>query len=120
HHAVFETTEQRFRYLRGRSWTWDQNPFVGTHELNGLKIIIMLLSNWDNKDTRDVAQYGSNVGMLEDTQDPRKPTVYYVNDWGESLGSWGRHNMNHDRWHCEAFRQQTADFVKGVRNERVE
>src|SRR5262249_24234522 len=33
-----------------RSWSWLENPFVGTKELNGLKIVMMLVSNWDNKD----------------------------------------------------------------------
>ena len=34
------------------SWSWNDNPFVGTRELNGLKILVMLLSNWDTKDRR--------------------------------------------------------------------
>lgn len=32
------------------SWSWVQNPFLGTKEFNGLKILVMLVSNWDNKD----------------------------------------------------------------------
>jgi hypothetical protein len=31
------------------SWSWDDNPFVGVPQLNGLKIVNMLLSNWDTK-----------------------------------------------------------------------
>ncbi|MGI9105024.1 MAG: hypothetical protein ACR2G4_02120 [Pyrinomonadaceae bacterium] len=29
------------------------NTFVGSRELNGLKIMLMLTSNWNNKDVRD-------------------------------------------------------------------
>ena len=39
-------------------------PFVGTRELNGLKIVMMWLSNWDAKDVRDVAR-GSNTAIFE-------------------------------------------------------
>jgi hypothetical protein len=45
-------------------WAWDDNPFVGSRELNGLKIMLMLTSNWDNKDVRDVAR-GSNTAVFE-------------------------------------------------------
>ncbi len=44
------------------SWSWTDNPFVGTRELAGLKVLLMLLSNWDNKDQRDVAR-GSNTAI---------------------------------------------------------
>ena len=37
------------------SWAWADNPFIGTKQLAGLKIVNMLLSNWDTKDRRDVA-----------------------------------------------------------------
>ena len=38
------------KHFDAHSWAWNDNPFVGTRELNGLKILMMLLSNWDNKD----------------------------------------------------------------------
>ena len=46
------------------SWAWNDNPFVGTRELHGLKMLVMLLSNWDTKDRRDVAR-GSNTAIFE-------------------------------------------------------
>ena len=56
------------RFLDGHfdehSWAWNENPFVESHELNGLKILLMLLSNWDNKDVRDIAR-GSNTAIFE-------------------------------------------------------
>jgi len=50
--------EARFRLEDNRSesdsgkgaWSWAVNPFVGTRELGGLKILAMLTSNWDTKD----------------------------------------------------------------------
>src|SRR5205823_10311845 len=37
-----------------QSWAWNDNRFVGTKELNGLKMLVMLTSNWDNDDLRDI------------------------------------------------------------------
>jgi hypothetical protein len=30
-------------------WSWSKNPFVGTKELNGLKVMMALMNNWDIK-----------------------------------------------------------------------
>ena len=63
--ARFELSESGVvRHFDAHSWAWNDNPFVGTHELNGLKILMMLVSNWDNKDVRDVAR-GSNTAIFE-------------------------------------------------------
>jgi hypothetical protein len=34
------------------AWSWAVNPFLGSPELGGLKILSMLTSNWDTKDSR--------------------------------------------------------------------
>ena len=52
------------KHFDEHSWAWNDNPFVGTRELNGLKIVMMWLSNWDAKDVRDVAR-GSNTAIFE-------------------------------------------------------
>ena len=57
------------KHFDAHGWAWHDNPFVGTHELNGLKILMMLVSNWDNKDVRDVAR-GSNTAIFEYPLDP--------------------------------------------------
>jgi hypothetical protein len=33
-----------------RTWSWRHNPFKGTREFNGLRVMMALLSNWDLKD----------------------------------------------------------------------
>src|SRR5688572_1320689 len=63
--ARFELDEPGVvKHFDEHSWAWNDNPFVGTRELNGLKVVMMLLSNWDNKDVRDVAR-GSNTAIFE-------------------------------------------------------
>jgi hypothetical protein len=29
------------------NWEWNKNPFVGTRELNGLRVMMALINNWD-------------------------------------------------------------------------
>jgi hypothetical protein len=105
--ASFEKREPNAKFAG--SWSWIDNPFVGTPELKGLKVLVMLFSNWDNKDARDTRK-GSNTSILEYTDGRR---VYFVNDWGQSFGAWGR-MFGRDNWRCEPYRAQTSHFVAGV------
>jgi len=47
--ARFKWKEPKFK---GHDWAFINNPFLGTKELHGLKIMLMLTSNWDSKDAR--------------------------------------------------------------------
>jgi hypothetical protein len=38
---------RRRNVQRGSAWDWDKNPFQATQELNGLKVIMILLNNYD-------------------------------------------------------------------------
>jgi hypothetical protein len=69
------------RYVEGEkkagAWKWKENPFVGTRELNGLRVMMALINNWDLKDVNN-AIYNS-----DGTQ------TYRVSDLGASFGSTG-------------------------------
>ena len=94
-------------------WAWDDNPFVGTRELAGLKIVLMLVSNWDNKDVRDVAR-GSNTAIFEHRlADGAREARYLIIDWGASMGGWAPIGFR-SKWDAEAFAEQTPEFVRGV------
>ena len=44
--ARFELRDDRVLAYAGEFlWSWTANPFLGSHELKGLKILIMLASN---------------------------------------------------------------------------
>jgi len=101
------------------SWAWNDNPFVGTRELNGLKVIVMLLSNWDTKDRRDVAR-GSNTAIFEERNARGTREAHYLlTDWGGSMGRWGSNLVTRGRWDAEGFAAQTPQFVTGVTNDCV-
>lgn len=65
-------------------WTWENNPFVGTRELDGLKVLMVVMNNWDlkavnNKVVRPTKKSG------EDTDE----RIYYVGDLGATFGKTG-------------------------------
>lgn len=113
--ARFELEDAAVRMLfEEHSWAWNDNPFVGTPQLNGLKILVMLLSNWDAKDRRDVAR-GSNTAIFEHrVRGHRREARYLITDWGGSMGRWGGTIVTRDRWDPDGFEAQTPQFVTGV------
>jgi len=70
------------RYLKGEEkngvWKWKENPFTGTRELNGLRVMMALLNNWDLKDANN------SVYVYEGKR------IYLVTDLGASFGTTGR------------------------------
>jgi hypothetical protein len=117
--ARFELEDEAvIKHFEEHSWAWNDNPFVGTHELNGLKIVMMWLSNWDAKDVRDVAR-GSNTAIFEHRiPGGHREARYLITDWGGALGRWGN-VVNRGRWDCDGFAEQTALFVQGVEGDLV-
>jgi hypothetical protein len=117
--ARFELDEQGVeKMFDEHGWAWNDNPFVGTKELNGLKIMLMLTSNWDNKDVRDVAR-GSNTAIFQHRlPDGRVEARYLIIDWGASMGRWGS-VVFRGKWDPDGYESQTPEFVKGVENGMV-
>lgn len=113
--ARFELEDPADRkFFEEHSWAWNDNPFVGTPQLNGLKILVMLLSDWDAKDRRDVAR-GSNTAIFERrTGRWRREARYLITDWGGSMGRWGSNLVTRGRWDPDGFEAQTPQFVTGV------
>src|SRR3954469_21880664 len=113
--ARFELDDPEVEKLfEEHSWSWTDNPFVGTRELAGLKVLLMLISNWDNKDQRDVAR-GSNTAIYVTPGSRwRREAQYLIMDWGGSMGRWGRAVVTRGRWDPDGFAAQTPQFVTGV------
>ncbi len=107
--ARFELKEKGISKQKDKeSWRWDKNPFAGTRELNGLKIMVMLTSNWDPKDQRDDS---SNTAIY--TRKKTGEVTYLLTDWGATMGKWGG-VFTREKWDCEGFTQQTRKFATGV------
>ena len=115
--ARFELEDRSVRMLFDEhSWAWHDNPFVGTRQLDGLKIVVMLLSNWDSKDRRDVSR-GSNTAIFEyPVSRFASEARYLITDWGGAMGKWGTTVVSRDRWDAAGFEAQTPFFVAGARD----
>ncbi len=112
--ARFELEDPAVRkHFEEHSWSWNDNPFLGSRELHGLKIVNMLLSNWDTKDRRDVAR-GSNTAIFEHATPHGLEARYLITDWGGSMGSWGANMITRGRWDAAGFAAQTSSFITGV------
>ena len=67
------------------AWKWRHNPFTGTRELNGLRIMMALINNWDLKNQNTAVYVGSDGGKSEGSQQ-----TYMISDLGASFGAPGR------------------------------
>ena len=63
------------------NWNWRKNPFYGTREFNGLRVMMALIANWDLKD--------DNNAIFESEQ-KAGPQFYAVSDVGTSMGTPGK------------------------------
>jgi hypothetical protein len=62
-------------------WKWTSNPFVGTRELQGLKMMMVLMTNWDVLDLQNkILQAGDE-------------NHYIVSDLGATFGRLGNNNL---------------------------
>jgi hypothetical protein len=82
-------------------WEWSNNPFVGTRELQGLKVMMVLLNNWDIKD--------SNNKVLLAQSDRGNELRYVISDLGATFGKasgWGF------LWRINRSRNKPSDYAK--------
>jgi hypothetical protein len=85
----FDVWDVRFErgddgYKEEGLWKWEANPFNGTRELQGLKVLMALLNNWDLKfDNNKIVRPGKKGGGDRDER------IYYVADLGATFGSTG-------------------------------
>lgn len=74
---------KRSDVTQGPNWDWRKNPFVGQRELDGLKVLMVLLANYDTSpaNNRIVTAKNPETGEFEDR--------YMVTDIGATLGRVG-------------------------------
>ena len=110
--ARFELRDPKVRPIVGRNWTFVDPGLVASPQFSGLKIMMMLLSNWDVKDAR--SSDGPNTAVMEIRKDDGTTELWYaVTDWGATMGRWGG-IASRSKWNCSGFADESKDFVKGV------
>ena len=66
-------------------WKWKDNPFVGTDQLQGLKIMMVFLTNWDLLDLQNKVLRVSENGRVEHH--------FIISDLGATFGKLGNNNL---------------------------
>lgn len=90
-------------------WTWKENPFTGTKQLEGLKVLMALLNNWDLKDENNVMIYAPRGARADELH-------YVVSDLGATFGKTGSGPL----WRLKRSRNNPKDYVESNFIDKVE
>lgn len=89
---------------RGSTWSWHDNPFENTREMSGLKVLMILLNNFDARSENNRVVY---------VDGPRgREARYYVTDLGATLGRAGGLGGTRSKNDLADF--LSTEFVRGV------
>lgn len=96
---------------RGEIWDWLKNPFVGKREFDGLKVMMVLLGNYDTRLDNNQIYYGKHpeTGEME--------ARYVVADIGAVFGQVGGMGGGRSKNNLEDFR--SSKFIESVSNGMV-
>jgi hypothetical protein len=92
---------------RHGEWVWKQNPFSGTRELEGLKVLMVLVNNWDLKDENNVILHTAGSGELR----------YAISDLGATFGKTGGLGP---LWRLTRSRNDPEDYADSKFIDKVE
>lgn len=93
----------------GESWSYYENPFVGTRQMNGLLTLHAMLGNSDLKETQNV------VYSLKQAHEGAR-RWYVARDLGHTFGRTGV--IDAPRGDIDVF--ERTPFINGVKNGRVQ
>jgi hypothetical protein len=100
--ARFEPRRENVK--EGPEWSWRDSPFEDSREMDGLKVLMILLNNYD-------ARKGNNHILYVDMPAGREAR-YVVTDLGATLGRAGGLGGKRAKNDLEAF--LSTKFVRGV------
>ena len=96
---------------RGDEWKWEDNPFTNTPEFQGLKVMMLLINNWDIKDSNNVILAARNPS------DGNNELRYIISDLGGSLGKTGGF---FSRTRNKPMDFIKSDFIESVRGNVID
>jgi hypothetical protein len=104
--ARFEARPEGVKRLD--EWPWVGSPFEGRREMQGLRVLMVFLNNWDTKDDNNVIFHVRQRGADE--------LQYAISDLGATLGKTGGGRLwklKRSRSHPQDYAE--AKFIKEVR-----
>jgi hypothetical protein len=100
------------RHLKGEEkvgeWPWRKDPFSGTREYNGLRVMMALINNWDLKDQNNTIYKEKDAGE-----------VYMVSDLGSSFGTASA-TQPHEKAKGNLRSYEHSRFIVKVRPEFID
>ena len=96
---------------RTGNWMWENNPFMNKPEFRGLKILMVMINNWDMKDDNNeiLAHKGDTTGEGE--------LRYIISDLG---GTFGKTGGIISRSRNKPSDYVKADFIKKVNGDVID
>ena len=101
------------RWDRTGEWKWKRNPFIGTSEFQGLKIMMAIINNWYLKD--------SNNEIVQIRGRENNKAYYIISDLGATFGHASTTPL---LWRLTRSRNKPSNyakskFLKKVKGDRV-
>ncbi|HJU55370.1 MAG TPA: hypothetical protein VJ715_12390 [Pyrinomonadaceae bacterium] len=93
---------------RGAIWDWLQNPFVGQREFDGLKVLMVLVANYDTR------LDNNQIYTVKNPETGELEARYVVTDIGATLGKVGGMGGGRAKNSLPDF--QSSKFVLSVNN----
>ena len=97
---------------KGAYWDWLKNPFIGSRELDGLKVLMVLLANYDTR------LENNRIVYMKDEATGQMQARYVVTDIGATLGRVGGLGGKRVKNSLEDFKD--TKFIVAVQNGVVE
>src|SRR3954451_7931246 len=98
-------------WKRAGEWQWNKNPFIGSPQLQGLKILMALINNWDLKDANNV------ILKVKGSDELR----YAISDLGATFGHASTTPLfwRFTRSRNDPSNYAKSDFFEKVKGDRV-
>jgi hypothetical protein len=98
-------------------WKWKENPFIGTKEYQGLKMMMVFFNNWDVVDVQ-------NKILQADGADGSKQLQYIISDLGATFGKLGNNNLfivyRLGRKTGNPSKYLDSEFIDGVKDGKID
>ncbi|HKR00629.1 MAG TPA: hypothetical protein VJT09_08145 [Pyrinomonadaceae bacterium] len=102
---------RRTGIARGAIWDWLQNPFLGQREFNGLKVLMVLVANYDTR------LDNNQIYTVKNPETGQWEARYVVTDIGATFGKVGGMGGGRSKNSLPDFRD--TKFIESIENGMV-
>ena len=107
--ARFEARSKGIKRLD--EWMWDDNPFAGTSELQGLKVLLVLLDNWNLKNENN------KILFVREDEAGLSELRYIISDLDLKLDKTGG---SPSVWHTPSSKAAGTKFIDKVKDNLID